>query len=106
ASDPNDGDRTFVVCVVQWLDYGGVRSVLPDARGESPADIEPAPQSVYAARRLAKRVTVRARKLADAGADLTPLVAALEQIEQTTDANAAWLRRQLDGLSNSDGAQR
>jgi hypothetical protein len=41
ASDPNDGDKTFLVCDVQWLDYGGVLSVLPDARGESPSDIDP-----------------------------------------------------------------
>jgi hypothetical protein len=36
--------------------------------------------------------------LADAGADLTPLVASLDRIEQSVEANAAWLRRQLEGL--------
>jgi len=97
-SDPQDGDQTFLLCDVDWLGYGGVCSALPNDHEDFKSGIAPAPPSVYTARRLAKRVAAQAKKLANDGADLTPIISSLDLAAEAIEANTAWLRRRLGEL--------
>lgn len=98
-SDSRDGDKTFLVFDVYWVDYGGIFTACP-----SDDDFESVARSVYNARRAAKKLALKSRRLANAGADLTEISVAIDQIAKTSEANTAWLRRQLNTLNMRGGA--